>query len=737
MTKTSMNYNLQPQQQINFHEYWLILKRRWLPITVITASIISLTGVYVLNKKPVYEAEGKLRFDKTSGASSLTGLTEQLGQLSGLTQLSNPLETEAEVIRSRDVIQKTIDDLNLRDKQGKLIKVEDFTKILKVKSLRGTDVLQLNYSSNDSKESANIINKLIENYLKNNIDGNRAQAKAAREFLSRQLPEVEQQVSRAEDDVRIFKEKNKVISLTQEAAAGVDTLKELSNQITETQSKLVAAKTRSQALQSQLSLTTQQAFKLSSLSQNVGLQQLLAEYQKIENQLAAAQSSLTDEHPTVIDLKKKAQAFKEKLQQKVTKTIDSEQIVPEDDLQQGKLKEELTAQLIGAEVERLALENQITLLNQSLLLYQQRLSGLPKLEKKQRELERKLQVAQGTYQQLLKQLQEVRVLENQNVGNARIISLAVPPEKPLSSQRMLNLLAGGAFGVVLGIIVALTLELMDVSLKTVDQTKKLLKYPLLGTIPQLNKKDNKKLNQELSELPVLNNPYSALTSAFEILETNLSFSSNEKNLKIIVVSSSVPGEGKSFTSANLAVTICQLGKRVLLIDADMRRPRQQEIWNLPNIQGLSNVLVGRNSLKGSAQEVLASLDILTAGTIPPNPLGLIDSKEMESLVKQVSQNYDFIIIDAPPITAVADALKLNQLAQGMLLVVRPGVATTDSVSSVKNQLEQSGQRILGVVINGVTEKSSYGGYYKSGSYYGKQHKQKTNQEKKVSTSTIS
>jgi capsular exopolysaccharide synthesis family protein len=225
-------------------------------------------------------------------------------------------------------------------------------------------------------------------------------------------------------------------------------------------------------------------------------------------------------------------------------------------------------------------------------------------------------------------------------------------------------------------------------------------------------------DKERQDLPVLNNPYSPASTAFEILQTNLGFTMSDKALKVIVVSSSIPGEGKSFVSSNLAVAKAQLGKRVLLIDADMRRPTQQNIWDLPNMIGLSNVLVGQAALNGSAAEALVTLDVLTSGKIPPNPLTLLESQRMASLVKDASKEYDFVIIDAPPLTAVADALNIGKLADGMLLVVRPGVANTGSVNAAKSLLEQSGQQVLGMVVNGVTADNSYGGYYYSKGYYG-------------------
>jgi capsular exopolysaccharide synthesis family protein len=255
---------------------------------------------------------------------------------------------------------------------------------------------------------------------------------------------------------------------------------------------------------------------------------------------------------------------------------------------------------------------------------------------------------------------------------------------------------------------------MDKSLKTLDEAKKLLGYPLLGTIPRVDEKD-----KERQDLPVLNNPYSPASTAFEILQTNLGFTITDKALKVIVVSSSIPGEGKSFVSANLSVAIAQLGKRVLLIDADMRRPTQQNIWNLPNMIGLSNVLVGQADLQVSTTEALVTLDLLTSGTIPPNPLALLESQRMGSLLlEEISNDYDYIIIDAPPLTVVSDALALSKLGDGMLLVVRPGVANTGSVNAAKSLLEQSGQRVLGMVVNSVTADNSYGGYYYSKGYYG-------------------
>ncbi|BAY83959.1 hypothetical protein NIES267_34530 [Calothrix parasitica NIES-267] len=708
-----MQVNQEEQDYIDLGQYWLILKRRWLPALLVTSSIFGLAAFVTFRQKPVYQAEGKLRFDKNNNVSSLSGLGGQIGELSGITNLSNPLDTEAEVIQSHPLIKETITKLNLINEEGETLSHEAFLKLLQVKSIRGTDVLQLSYKSTDPKEAANVVNSLMGDYMENNVETNTAEVRAAREFLQKELPQVEGRVVQAEAALRQFKEQNNVVALEEEAKFGVESLKDLSENITQSQANLVEAMTRSEALQNQLKLQPQQAVALSSLSQSPAVQQVLTEFQKTQKELAVARTKLTDQHPTVINLSKKLEALKNQLEGKVGQIVGNGVSVREPDLQIGELKQSLTAELIKSEVERLAATNRVGLLRKAFVSNQARLSVLPKLEQQQRQLQRKLQVAQSTYQQLLKQLQEVQVVEKQNVGNAKVIASALVPNKPISPKIALNLALGGFLGILLGVGTALILEAMDKSLKTLDEAKKLLGYPLLGTIPRVDEKD-----KDRQELPVLNNPYSPASTAFEILQTNLGFTMSDKALKVIVVSSSIPGEGKSFVSSNLAVAMAQLGRRVLLIDADMRRPTQQNIWDLPNMIGLSNVLVGQAALNGSTEEALVTLDVLTSGKIPPNPLALLESQSMANLVKDASQEYDLVIIDAPPLTVVADALNIGKLADGMLLVVRPGVANTGSVNAAKSLLEQSGHRVLGMVVNGVTADNSYGGYYSYKGYYG-------------------
>ena len=713
-----MSINQEDQDSIDIQQYWLILKRRWFVASVVMASVISATAFMTYTQKPVYESQGKLVFTKKDTASSLSSLSDKMGELGGLTNLSNPVDTEAEVIRSNPIVIKTITELKLKGRKGAPMTMDDFLKILKLKTIRGTDVMELSYKSTDKREAANVVNSLMKHYLASNVSTNRAEAIAAREFLSQELPKVERRVTEAEIALRRFKEKNRVVALDVEARVSLESLGNLTEAITRSQGELAAAYTRSVALQNEMKLTTQQAVDLSSLSQSPGVQQVLTEYQKTQHELAIARTLYTNDNPKVVDLLLKEAAQKKELEARVTETVGNSNSLPKQNLQIGELKQALTQDLVKSEVERLALTNQIGELRKVFIVNKSRLDSLPRLEQQQLQLQRQLMVAQTTYQELLRQFQLVQVMENQNVGNARIISEALVPEIAVSPKKPLNLALGGFLGLLLGAGTALLLESMNQTLKNIEEANRFLGFPLLGTIPQYGEKKRKNPVEGLLEVPLLDQPYSPVSTSLEMLNTNLGFTISDKELQVILVTSSTSGEGKSFVAANLAVAASHVGKSVLLIDCDMRRPRQHRIWEIPNLLGMSNILAGQNELEPAIHTVFSNVDLLTSGKVPPNPVTLLDSQRMADLIEEARQDYDFVVIDSPPLTAVTDPLIIGKFADGILLVVRPGRVEYSALKSAKSLLNQSKVPVLGMAVNGVSEESGYGGYYYYRGYKG-------------------
>jgi polysaccharide biosynthesis transport protein len=707
-------------EEIDLQKYWLVLRRRWLPAMGVFGTVVSLAALYGLSQEPVYEVEGKLIF-KTDQASSLTGLAEGLGRLEALDYQNSPLDTQAEIVRSSPVLKEVIRSLNLQDKRGRPMQLQDLVEKLQIEGIRGTDVLSIAYKDTDAKLAAAIVNKIIEIYLRENVQSNRAEAASAREFIVSQLPATEASVLRADLNLRQFKEANNVIVLEEEARSAVETIANLEDQIAQAQAQLADSTARVQQLQSRIGVISQQAVALSSLSQSTGVQDVLIQYQEAQRQLAVEQTRYREGHPAIDNLQRRIDALESLLQERVTQVLGSSQSVSLGDLQLGDVKQELITQFVQAEAERLGVAGRLNALQGAQAIYKNRASSLPRLEQTQRELERKLQAAQITYEALLTRLQEIQVAENQNIGNARIVSPAIVPEEPIGPRKKLILAAGGFAGLLLAIATAFAIDLIDRSVKTVKEAKELFGYTVLGIIPALRTVEKAQLQQGqpdslIPSVITRDLPRSPISEAYRMLQANLKFLSSDKPLKTIVVTSSIPREGKSEVAANLATAIAQVGRRVLLVDADMRRPVQHHVWNLTNSVGLSNVIVDQVDIREAVQEVMPNLDILSAGVMPPNPVALLDSRRMAVLVADFAEQYDFVIFDTPPLSGTADSAVLGKMADGVLLVVRPGVIDSTNAESAKEFLMQSGQRILGMVINGVDTKNEPDNYF----YYAKE-----------------
>ncbi|MEH2123562.1 GumC family protein [Nostoc sp.] len=701
-------------EEVNIQKYLEVFQRRWLPLVGIFAISVSLGCLYAFSLKPSYKAEGSLMI-KTNRSSSLTGLSDDIGRLEALNVNDNPLETQVRVIGSNPVIEKTINSLNLKDSQGKLLSIPDLAKQLKIEGIKGTDVVQLSYKGGDPKLAAKIVNEVIDSYIDLNIKANQNEARTAKQVLVTEVPKAEEVVRRAESKLRVFKETNKVVVLEQEAAAAVDTISKLGNQISQALAQLDDVKGRLEQLSSEAQVDSRQGVIDSELSQAPGVQKVLAELQDTESKLAIERTRFSPEHPTITNLEEKVVALKNLLKERTGQVAGGAQIT-QGSLQVGQLRQSLIADITRAQAERVGLERQIATLKQQQNAYIKRANNLPRLEQSQRELERKLQAAQTTYETLLKKRQEIDIAQNQKIPNARVISYALIPDKAEGPRKMLFIVGGAGVGFFLGIIVAFTLDLIDRSVKTVKEAKEVLRYSVLGVIPTQgrNGKDHSSipgLDRPIPKIIGRDIPYFPVGNAYQILQVNLKFLCSDKPLKSIVITSSVAKEGKSDVSANLAVTMAQAGRRVLLVDADMRHPIQHHIWGLTNTIGLSNIIINQASLDTVVQEVMPNLEVLTSGVLPPNPVAMLDSQRMATLISSFGRDYDLVIFDTPPLSGIADAAVLSTLTDGILLVVRPGVVDLNSANAAKEFLTQSGQKVLGIVINGVNTKNEPNNYF--------------------------
>ncbi len=714
------------EEQIDFQKYWLVLKRRWLPATVIFVGVTSLFVLSALSKEPTYEAEAELLI-RTDESSKLVGLEDERGKIEALGKDSNPIVTEAEILKSRPIIEAVIKQLNLQNDQGKLLNYQAIASNLDVKPLVGTAVLQVFYQDADPELAAAIVNKVIDLYVQEDTLNNRSEAAAARQFIKGQLPKIESTVAKAEADLRQFKTENRISNLSQEASNRIDTIESLENQIDEVNVDLKDINSRLEQLGSRLNISWEEAVAISSLGGSA-VPQLISELQKVRIDLVHQRDRFSENAPQVISLKEREVELETLLNNQIEKIYRGDQQLSSLktkilNISAGNSDQSIIAQLANMGVERTGLLNKLAALKSNLQARQENLKNLPLLEEQQRELERRVEATQSTYQTLLSQLQETQVAENQNVGNVRIIANAVVPEQPTgSAKEKLLILIGSAMGALLGVASAFLLDFNDRSIKNSKEAEDIFGYPLQGVIPNLNQlgaiEDNDSATAELQRISgahhnslvtLKDQQFDALKTreAYQMLQANLKFLNTDWDKKAIAITSCVPQEGKSQVANNFARSLAQLGKQVLLIDADMRRPSQHIILGLSNSIGLSNLLVNQMNWQDAVQGITPNLDVLTAGVVldPEDSVSLLNSQRMKNLTKTLLNSYDCIIVDTPPLIGMADTVVLGSMVDGLLLVVRPGVVDYESAIAVKRLLVNTEQHVLGIVANGVDVKN--------------------------------
>ena len=326
-------------------------------------------------------------------------------------------------------------------------------------------------------------------------------------------------------------------------------------------------------------------------------------------------------------------------------------------------------------------------------------------------LQRKVDTNRYLYDALIKKMKESGITERSQDVNVWVIERAQPPKDPAKPRKKRNILLGIILGLFGGIGLAFFLEYLDNTVKTPEDVEEKFDIPVISTIDFLKDKKQTIIQN------VLTDSSSLIAESFKGLRTSIMLSSADNPLKTILISSITPGEGKSSVSACLAITIAHAGKKVLLIDADMRRPVQHKNFNLENTAGLSSFLAGVSEGKGlELKTPIENLDIITAGPIPPNPSELLGSKRLLTLISDASEIYDRIIIDTPPLASVTDPVIISQHVDGFIIVTWAGKTNYEILGNGIKKLREANAPILGVVLNRFSAKKS-GYYYNYGDYY--------------------
>ncbi len=331
------------------------------------------------------------------------------------------------------------------------------------------------------------------------------------------------------------------------------------------------------------------------------------------------------------------------------------------------------------------------------------------------QLQKTLDLYQGIYVNLLNNLESLRLARLQNTPNIVQIEAASVPVEPIRPQPILNTLLAGVVGLMLAAGIIFLVEYLDDTIKTMEDVERMLEVPVIGYIAELQHKAKSD-----EGLYVVRQPRSPVSEAFRLLRTNLEFASVDRPMRRLLITSTGPNEGKTTVAVNLAGVIAQGGRKVIVMDADLRRPKVHRFLGLSNQFGLTDMFRGDVTLRMISQQTreLENVSVVTTGSLPPNPAELLGSTKMDRILDEAEQEADIVILDSPP-SLVADVQILAAKVDGVVLVIHPGHTPVDGARATMEQLKRAGARVVGVVLNRIPRHRAeyYGGYRHYSPYY--------------------
>jgi len=740
-------------QEIHLKDYLrVILKRKWI-IGTCTVIVLTLAVLSSMNKEPYYRASVRLSIQKQNASVVL------------FPNMAFPLydpdyyQTQYTILRSRPLAERVIKKLRLGESQEfkasprrkfnfdipgmvfSLLKklnpmrlfstsssakgsikpsntkndgispglVNAFIGRLGVSPMKDTKmVVDLSFTGRYPKIIAQIANAVAEEYINMTMEAKIEAAQKMMRKLNEQLAQQKKKVEGSEISLQKYKEKENIVSLEERQNIVVQRLSQLNALVTGAKTERIAIETRYKELK-KLSNQPEMIESLPSILSNAMIQQLKTDYVTLQRRYSEASKKFGAKHPKMVELRSQIGLMKHKIALEVKKNVNS--LMTEYKVAQSKeatLTEALESQKKEAlELNRKAIEYKI--------------------------LERDAESNRQMYNVLITKMKEADVSSDLKGTDIRIIDPAQIPGSPIGPKRGFSILFAAFIGLGLGMAFAFFLEYIDTSMKTPEDIKR-IQIPYMGFIPTFD------TNNQL-ELIVQEDPKSLISEAYRALRTGILFSGSKPSPQFIQVTSAGPQEGKTITTANVATVMAQSGSRVLIMDCDMRKPRIHEIFGMPNSRGLSDLLLnGEEGFSFIKKTKVPNLDIIACGTIPANPSELLGSKRMQRLLTLLSEKYDRIIMDSPPVLAVTDSIVLSRLVEGIVLVVGAGASSKNGVTRAVELLKEVNARICGAVLNNLNvnkERYYYSRYYyydygKYGSYaYGDNGKRKRKRRKVI------
>ena len=694
-----------PQEEgINVRHYWhIILERRWLVITsFITIFILSL--IYLYRAPRVYQAKAVLQINREN--DNILNIKDAF---SFDTREQDYLQTQYKVLQSRTLFESVIKSLKLDTEDARYNKSAEPLKALSsditVSPVRLSRLVEIKGEHTNATQAATIVNELVNTFVANNLDRKKVEVNRSLEQLKASLQVQKEAVVKADTALNDFKLGITNISVDANENIIFQALRQAQEQLALAQSKASNAIKLSEEVKQLLS-TTNKPVDIPQVISDKQIMELKVELAKEEAALEGLLQRYKDKWPDVKAKRKQIESIKQAIANEASQIIN--------------------AIYIEAKIAKATLESQQALVDD----WMKKQLNLGEHRTKYDQLLREAEQQRSLYMTVLKAVKDQEVMIDQKMNNMYVVDSAKPPLKAIKPRIALTLLFGFFGGLVMSCGLAFFVNYLDDSIKSQDDVEIYLKMPFLGYVPNI--KSNSVIERDLqSHL----HPQSSAAEGFRTIRAAVSLMPNSEKYRLLVVTSTIPSEGKSLLASNLAIVTAQTGLKTLLVDADLRRPSVHKAFQLHSPIGLSAYLSENvNSMEEiTHSSEVPNLDVICAGAIPNNPSELSGSKRMRQFILEASKRYDRVFLDCPPVSAVSDPLVVASMADGVIFLTKFNKIRREHARKSLQRLQDSGIRVLGVVLNDIDfegrDSYYYSYYYYQNRYYSSHYRSSSKRQK--------
>jgi capsular exopolysaccharide synthesis family protein len=667
----------------------IILRRRYVIIAIALLSALFSIYRYSTSDK-FYITTARLLF-----SPDLQDLTNDYRFFAYQMDKEKQLNTHLELLRSPTVLNMVAENIGNNITSG----VIGGGLTIKQGETNGekNDIIELSYKNADPEMARDVLNELCRTYIEYRREVNSQEVSRLLSKLEVQIEKLQNELTSKENDLRYFKEENQMVQLSSETNITVSKLSEMELSLQKTNLEIIESRERQQQLKTQIS--NQELDIVQSMTFSDPFKNRLSD---LELQLNTLSAEYSPEHFKVKSIKEQIERLKDATVDSMSREAASQTLV-KNPIRQSMVQEmiNLTIETAAQETKRIAQEKIIEKLNAELL-------KLPQIEQRYIFLQRETESSIETLRILKSKFEETKIRKDSQESDLKVLEMAQTPTTPIRKVKFTIIIIGLLAGIMIGIAFAFGIEFLDQSLKDPLEVEKTLELPLLGIVPHIE------ADQELFEQKDLTKN---ILEPFRALRANLKHIATTHRLKTFIICSAVKGEGKTTLSANLSITFAMDGKKVILIDADLRRSQMHTLFNIPKKTGLADYLLGIATVDEIMKPTkFENLYIITSGERPSNPAELLGTWRFDTLVQELRDRGDIVIFDSPALLPVSDTITMAPKMDGCLVVVRTLWTPIKAARQAKNQLKRIGCRIFGGILNGVVHSKGYYPYYYG--YYG-------------------